>query len=64
MEPSVAWPDDLNDSIAYLEDWLLSHALEMRIITLPNGRAYLRPTPTAERRVTLQFVGHHGVSFC
>lgn len=48
----------LESCIAYLQHWLLSHALEMRIITL-----HLSTAPAGDRSTALHFIGHHGFFF-
>lgn len=61
MEASKVWPGDFCDiegCIAYLKDWLLSHPLEMRIITIHRA-----PAPAGDGSMALQFMGHHGFSF-
>jgi hypothetical protein len=60
MEVSIAWPGEICDIegyVAYLKDWLLSHPLEMRIITIHRPRA-----PAGDGSIALQFMGHHGFS--
>jgi hypothetical protein len=44
--------------IAYLKDWLLSHPLEMRIITVHRA-----PAPAGDGCSALEFIGHHDFFF-